>query len=266
MVTLHTRPPADLLDTRPRRGPIVAAVAAVLVLCVALAAGLAVLGSLLLGDRTGAERAAPAGPPPAPAAAPEPAVTVADRPLELPQPTGYRDGVPVGFPRTVPGAVAAAYGYSRVATGLDVQATLRALEQIAAPDSGWLPAERARLADGLVAQRGTLGLPPVGSAGQATIDVTPSGYQLADPDPDPDPDLDRRAPTAVTVLTLNVVSARAADGTRTSGTLAFRWDLRWDGSGWRAVRTFLHDRDTAIAVTPLTSAAAAAGWKDARGG
>src|SRR5689334_9672810 len=43
--------------------------------------------------------------------------------LALPASTGSVNGVPTGYPQSLAGAVAAAYGYSRVATGLDVEAT-----------------------------------------------------------------------------------------------------------------------------------------------
>ncbi|MGQ0842805.1 MAG: hypothetical protein ACT4QF_01600 [Sporichthyaceae bacterium] len=178
-----------------------------------------------------------------------------DDELVLPQPVEYVGGVPIGFPRSDAGAVAAAYGYSRIATGLDVQGTLAALKTISAADSGWFTRTRPQIADGLVAQRKSLGLPVVGSTSSALINVTPSGYRI-----------DRDSDGTTTVRTLNVVSTQAADGTTASGTVVFRWALRWDGDQWLAVRTFLDEADEALAVAPFTSAAHSKGWKVARGG
>jgi hypothetical protein len=175
--------------------------------------------------------------------------------LILPQPTTYTGGIPTGYPNTQAGAVAAAYGYSRIATGLDVAATLRTAESIADPSSGWFLRERSRMADGLVAQRKTLGLPATGPTGMALVTVTPSGYRV-----DPSPS------GMLTVLTLNVVDTETADGTMGTGTIVFRWNLRWDGARWVVTKPYLDPGDAASAVAPLTSAAEAKGWKAARGG
>ncbi|MGQ0846804.1 MAG: hypothetical protein ACT4QF_22015 [Sporichthyaceae bacterium] len=206
------------------------------------------------------ERGTPAAvPAPAPVVdAPAESVTddaLGDDELVLPQPGEYVGGVPVGFPRSDAGAVAAAYGYSRIATGLDVQGTLDALKTISAADSGWFARARPQIADGLVAQRKSLGLPAVGSTCSALINVTPSGYRI-----------DRESDGTTTVRTLNVISTQAADGTTSTGTVVFRWALRWDGDQWLAVRTFLDEADEALAVAPFTSAAHSKGWKVARGG
>lgn len=131
---------------------------------------------------------------------------------------------------------------------------------MADPAAGWFAAERDRLADGLVAQRAGLGLPAVGPAGVASVTVTPSGYLRRDVT---GPAL---APESLTVLTLNVVSAVAADATRTTGTVVLRWALRWDGDRWLATELYSDDHDDDLAVTPLTSEARAAGWEVARGG
>lgn len=178
------------------------------------------------------------------------------RALALPQPTAYLDGVPIGYPRTTAGAVAAAYGYSRIASGLDIDLTLRAIELIADPTAGWFGRARTELADGLVAQRRGLGLAAVGSPAGASLTITPAGYQV----------IDQATPGQVHVLTLNVVSARATDGTRTSGTVVLDWKLRWDGQRWRATAPYDGDAHDAIAVTPLTTAARDAGWQVAHGG
>lgn len=177
--------------------------------------------------------------------------------LELPQPTGYVDGVPVGYPRTTAGAIAAAYGYSRIASGLDIDATLRVIEAMADPRVGWFDAERAALMEGLAAQRLGLGLPAVGSPAAGSFTITPAGYQRRN---------DVTAPADFRVLTLNVVSATAADGTRTSGSVVLDWNLWWDGERWRVVAPYDGNDHDALAVAPLTAEARAAGWLVAHGG
>lgn len=206
------------------------------------------------GDRTSAAR--PVAPPPVTASVPpsdEPSTT---GPIHLPQPTSYVDGVPTGYPRTIAGAIAAAYGYSRVASGLDVETTLGAVEAFADPAAEWFAPARATLADGLVAQRRELGLAPVGSTGSANLTVTPTAYRVEDSS-----DLD-----SPTVLTLNVLSAVSADGARTSGVVVLRWPLRWDGTRWLVTGIYSSPDDAALAVTPSTTQAQHVGWKVARGG
>ncbi len=243
-----------LLGDRPRRGPYAVVGLAGAALVTALLLALIVRASWPGGD--GAPVAAPA------AAEPTPSTTPAAEPvplagsLLLPQPSGTVDGVAIGFPATPAGAVAAAYAYTRIATSLDAAATLRALEQVADPGSGWLAQQRTAIADGVAAQRTSLGLAPVGPSESATLTLTPAGYQLDG----------KPGARSATVLTLAVLSGTAVDGTRTSGPLVLRWDLRWDGDRWRAVRPHITDDDTDLAAVPLTSDAVAKGWREARGG
>lgn len=252
MAMVRDRVTHDLIGGPPRRWPAIAAGATAAAL-----AGVIAVVVMARGDAGGhravapvviaATTAAPAGPV-APASRTEA--------LSLPQPTGYDGPVPLGYPRSVAGAIAAAYGYSRISTGVDIEPTLRSVEAIADPATGWFPRERDRLADGLVEQRRGLGLPPVGPTGAASITVTPSAYQL----------LGEPAATSVTVLTLNIVSAAATDGARTSGVVVLHWALRWDGTRWLATQLYSDDQHDDLAVTPLTSQARALGWQVARGG
>lgn len=254
MVTVRDPAARELLGGSPRRWPIVVG---------ALASMLAVAGipmaALSVGDRLGGSANPSAAPP---LGAPEmlaevPAASgAATQPLSLPQPTSYDGIVPVGYPRSVPGAIAAAYGYSRIATGLDVEATLGAVELIADRRSGWFARQHDSLADGLVEQRRGLGLSAVGPGQVAAVSITPSGYQT----------IGSSTGDAVTVLTLDIVSATATDGTRTSGVVVLRWALRWDGARWLATRMFSDTADDRLAVTPLTSQARELGWQVAQGG
>jgi hypothetical protein len=196
-----------------------------------------------------------------PAAAPakavsQPVAQPAAAPLTLPSATAYVGAVPTGFPQTLPGAIAAAYGYSRLGTSLDVATALRTVESIAVRAAGWFtPALHDQASAGIIAQRQRLGLPEIGPAGQASITLTPSGYQLRE-----------GTRTNVTVLTLNVVTTVANDGTQNSGLLVYRWALRWDGARWRATTVYLQDGDQTLAVTPLTAEARAKGWQVTDGG
>jgi hypothetical protein len=175
--------------------------------------------------------------------------------LELPQPTSYVRGVPVGYPHSTDGAIAVAYGYSRIASGLDVDATLAAIEFMADASGDWFGRDRGGLADGLVAQRTGLGLSAVGPATGASFSITPAGYELLDD-----------GAGQVRVLTLNIVSAVAVTGARTSGTVVLDWKLRWIGDRWRVVAPYDSRDHDALAVAPMTSAARAAGWQEASGG
>jgi hypothetical protein len=243
-----------LLGNSRRRVPaaVVALTGAVLIGVVALV--LVLLAAWPSGDSTPALPPAALDPTPSVAAAPAEANT--DGPLVLPQPMGAVEGVAVGFPATPGGAVAAAYAYSRLASSLDATATLRALEQVADPAAGWLAAQRTAIADGVAAQRSALGLAPVGPSEGATLTITPAGFQF----------VGRPGPRSATVLTLAVLSGTAVDGTRTSGSLVLRWELRWDGDRWRATRPHVTDQYDNLVAVPLTSDAVAKGWREARGG
>jgi hypothetical protein len=218
-----------------------------------------VLGTVVLITMGGPrDRSTPAGTPDAPARA-EKATAGGDEVhqqwVELPQPTTYVNGVPVGYPRSSVGAIAAAYGYSRIASGLDVEATLRAIEFMADPSGAWFPRQRDELGDGLVAQRTALGLSAVGPTAGASLTITPASYQL----------LSNGAGQAH-VLTLNIVSGIAVDGARTSGTVVLDWALRWIGDRWRVVAPYDGGDHDTLAVAPMTSAARALGWQEASGG
>ncbi len=244
----------SLLDDRRGRAP-----AAIVGLAGAALVGVVVFVLVLRAawPSNGSPQASPAAvADPTPGVAPATVVPANAGPLMLPQPTGAVEGVPIGFPATPSGAVAAAYAYSRLATSLDAAATLRALEQVADPTSGWLSAQRTEIADGVAAQRSALGLAPVGPSDGATLMITPAGFQF----------VGRPGPRSSTVLTLAVLSGTAVDGTRTSGSLVLRWELRWDGTRWRAIRPHVTDQHDALVAVPLTSDAVAKGWREARGG
>ncbi len=256
MASLRDPVVRDLLGGRPRRWPFVLAGAAAALIVVGLTALVVVLVADAAGepDRQARVETSTA---PTPESRPTAAAPVPRRGvLDLPQPTGYVHGVPVGYPRTVPGAVAAAYGYSRRATGLNVDETLRAIEVMADPTAGWFEHQRSDLADSVVSQREGLGLAPVGPTGSAMVSTTPAGYQIRG----------QPTQTSVTVLTLNIASTVAANGERTSDVIVLRWPLRWDGSRWRVTELYVNRADEKYKATPLTSEASAKGWKVARGG
>jgi hypothetical protein len=127
---------------------------------------------------------------------------------------------------------------------------------VADPQSNWLTAQRTAIADGVASQRSALGLAPVGPSDGATLVITPSGFQF----------VGRPTAQSATVLTLVVLSGTAVDGTRTSGSLVLRWQLRWDGDRWRATQPHVTDRYDDLVAVPLTSDAVAKGWREARGG
>jgi hypothetical protein len=186
-----------------------------------------------------------------------PQTALAPTDLTLPPATSTMNGVPIGYPQSLPGAVAAAYGYSRVATGLDVQATLRVVDTLADPAVGWFDqARRDEASAGLVAQRKKLGLPAAGPVGPAALTVTPAGYQL----------VGTPTPTAATVLTLNVVSMTATNAVKSTGLLVYRWTLRWNGTRWVTTTVYVNDADQRLAVTPFTPQARSVGWSVAHGG
>lgn len=247
---LQARQPFGPVARRPRP--------ATVVLLVAVAVAAVVGGSLAAGSAGHSHVAVAAAPHPVAASEAPSGGRPAVAPMKLPQPTGHLGAVPTGYPQTLQGAVAAAYGYSRIATSLDAATALRTVDTIADPASGWFnQAKHDEAVAGVIAQRQKLGLAPAGPTGGASLAVTPSGYQIL------------RGPTstAANVLTLNIISLVAADGTTTSsGLLVYRWALRWDGNRWRASAVYLTDADQTLAVTPLTAAARGKGWREADGG
>jgi hypothetical protein len=250
------RAPAQILEERAAKWRRAAAICWRIGAACGLVAASLYLLLTLTGSRThaaGPAVAARSAPPIAPHA-PKTEIT-GQQDLALPPPTGYTGGVLTGYPRSTAGATAAAYGYSRIASGLDVEGTLQAIQSISDPASGWFTGHRAAMADSLVAQRRGLGLPPQGPAGMAQLTVEPASYRIEHVTAD-----------SATVLTLNILSAESAEGTMTSGTLVLRWVLHWNGSRWLVTAPYSSAADDRIAVTPLTSAAESVGWKVARGG
>jgi hypothetical protein len=259
-MTTTTSAPVDVVPgVKPRRAGLM--VAGGLVAVLAVVVGLVAIAAQLFGGGSPTKSAAAGSAAGAPGAATDSirAARAAPAPpadLTLPQPSGYTDGVPVGYPDTEAGAVAAAYGYSRIATGLDVPATLRTVEAFADPASGWFARSRAQIADALVAQRQELGLAASGPDTGAVLNVNPSGYQIAAP----------LSAGRITVLTLDVISGQSTSGTVTSGQVVLRWALHWAGNRWLVTQLFADKHDDSLAAVPFTSDAQAKGWREATGG
>jgi hypothetical protein len=132
-----------------------------------------VVAAIVIGlTGIGVDHDRPTDPPPGADPSTVPTVTATPRPggvwavppvsagpLILPRPTRVVRGVPVGFPRTVPGAISAAARYAESAIGLD-EARARAVGEVAgAPSYGAAGDDFARAAG---AARSRLGVPPRG--------------------------------------------------------------------------------------------------------
>jgi len=96
------------------RGRRISGRAVAIVTVVAVCAGIA---SHSVGHHSEADRTALPPPTRSAVAAGAPVVPAVLRiDSTLPQPSGYLGAIPTGYPQTIAGAVAAAYGYSRVAS------------------------------------------------------------------------------------------------------------------------------------------------------
>ena len=115
---------------------------------------------------------------PAEATAPQPLATrPATAVLRLPPPTGDIGGVPAGFPRTGPGAVAALAALTTQGLrGADPEVYMRVYRGLA--PAGAPPPEQAQMVTALRTVRSTAGLPPTGTYPGLTLGWQPLQGQI----------------------------------------------------------------------------------------
>ncbi|GIG67787.1 hypothetical protein [Phytomonospora endophytica] len=159
------------------------------------------------------------------------------------------DGVAVGYPHTIPGAVSAAAEYwAQIGSTLDPDRARRIGEIIA--DPAWTGGVDS-IAGGPANSRKELGLPETGPVPQgASLVLAPVAYQLRDV-----------TAGKMTVLLLGYLTATTpAKGTQ-SAVGVFTGSLRWVEGDWKYSQLLDGIDYSDLARTPNTTEAAAAGWK-----
>lgn len=173
-----------------------------------------------------------------------------DGPLRLVRGENERDGVRVGYPQSVTGAVSAAIEYgTEITSTLDldrVPAVLRAVSD------GSYGSSDADLQAAPTFWRQKLGLPTTGPVpAGASLELVVSAYQVKD-----------REPERITVLILGYVTGTTAEAGPQSFLLVFPVLLVWTGD-WKLQKRSEDAPDYAeLRARPGTPEAVAAGWQE----
>lgn len=229
--------------SRKRRYLIVAAAAVGVVLVVALVVW------ALTRSTTGTPNASPSGSPPPAASG---AVQLPTGALKLIKGERTVEGISVGYPHTMPGAVSAAAEYlTQVLSNLDEQRARQIATVIADPS---FADAQDYMGKGPANLRKTLGLPTTGPVPSgASLTFGPAAYQLRDATPD-----------TVTVLILAYLTSTTPDGQIKSTVGAYPAELHWDGTDWKVLKPGAATAAdyTGLVAQPGTAEAAAKGWQE----
>ncbi|GHJ45920.1 hypothetical protein Cs7R123_32620 [Catellatospora sp. TT07R-123] len=223
-----------------RTGPILIIIAALAVIAIAVTTIVIVVANT--------------SPDPKPEPSVQPTLSVPTGPLTLIKGSYTVDGVSVGYPHTVAGAVSAAAEYAtQIGSTLDPDRARMIAGAIADPSF-----ENARdyFAQGPVNSRQRLSLPLAGPIpANASLTLGPAAYQLRSPSED-----------AVVVLILGYLSMVGSDGKLISKIGVFPMEMHWANSDWKALKpgTTKATDFSSLATTPGSSEAAAKGWLELR--
>ena len=211
------------IDQHPRRHSLRARFAAV---ALAVILGLGIVTLVRGPSRSAANEAVPVAPTPRATGEPDPAPTVPvylPDPLVLPKPERMAGTVPVGYPHTASGAVAAATYFTEALDLLDPtvaadQARVMAVPQDAASlaDQAGAGARQLRIQAGLPADGPTMG---------SFISYQVRGYQLGPV-----------ATNHILVWVLTVQSASVSGGPIRSTNTVLGLVLDWTGTDWRVTK------------------------------
>lgn len=191
--------------------------------------------------------AAPAGPSPAPSTSPVPVPSGA---LSLVQGARLADGIEVGYPHSIVGAVsAAAEDLDAVASTLDPDYAASVMRVAGDPADPALP---GKLASSTVKLRADLQLPTSGPLGPpVAFQTTAQMYQLRD-----------ATTNDVLVLLLAAGTFTNAQGGIAQTTGVFPVHMRWAAGDWK-LTAIGGDREdfSGLDATPDTTEATGHGWK-----
>lgn len=161
-----------------------------------------------------------------------------------------KNGVGVGYPHTMQGAVSAAVEFtSQVLSTLDAKRA----EDVAAvandPEAGYDPAD---VAANIAAIREDMGLPATGEVPDGASMVTaPVAYQLRDETDD-----------QMMVLLLCYVTKNNGTDEPTEETAVYNMPMAWNGDDWKSVRSNDDTDYTDLIAKPGSDDAREKGWKE----
>jgi hypothetical protein len=158
------------------------------------------------------------------------------------------DGVSVGYPHTLAGAVSAAVEYwSQIGSTLD-PGRAEAIGKVIA-DPSW-PHAAAKLREGPVSARHGLGLPTSGAVPQgASVVLTPVEYQVRD-----------SSAGQAMVLLLGYYATTLPGQASQTRIGVYPLDLHWDGTDWKALGPDTTTDYSDLEAQPGSAQASADGW------
>jgi hypothetical protein len=170
-------------------------------------------------------------------------------PLALVQGNALINGLHVGYPHSLPGAVSAAVEYwTQLGSTLDSDRAATIARLAANPT--WTSAP-ATFAEGPTNTRQTLGLATSGPVPTgASVQLEPVEYQVRD----------ASANTVTVLLLSDYTTTTTAEGT-TTHVGVFPLDLIWTAGDWKIADANSQD-DTSLAALPGSAQASADGWQE----
>ena len=140
--------------------------------------------------------------------------------LVLPVPTGMLNGIPVGYPNSAEGAIAAAAYFIEAFDSLEPGPAISWAHTVAVPGQG--DAMAAEAAQGVAAIRASGGLAATGSTFGSSISYQPRAYRLG-----------AAAPDRVVVWLLTELSGSFNGAAPLVKPAVVGFELDWTGSDWR---------------------------------
>jgi hypothetical protein len=189
----------------------------------------------------------PASVPPASPATSGASATAGSGPVQLVRGTTLTNGVYVGYPHSMAGAVSASVEFmTQLGSTLDPDRSAAVMRLVADPSYPTAPDEWAQ---GTSSARTSLGLSPVGLLpSEAAVMVGPVEYQLRD----------ATADQATVLLLANYTTSLPGAGTKTS-IAVFPLRMHWAGGDWKILKPDATDYSS-LRATPGTDQATADGW------
>ncbi|GLY33410.1 hypothetical protein Kisp02_67750 [Kineosporia sp. NBRC 101731] len=165
-----------------------------------------------------------------------------------------RNGVSVGYPRTLEGAVSAGTEYATQLGSLDPDRKAIVGEIVSDPD--WSDAAEF-FAEGGQASRRDLGLPPTGPLPSgSSLQVTPQQFQVRD----------ASVPGEVTLLYLCYLVITTQQRGTTSNVIVMPLTLGWQQGDWK-IKHVVEEPPSSLRpllATPYSSRATSLGWREMR--
>ena len=167
--------------------------------------------------------------------------------LVLPVPTGMLNGIPVGYPHSAEGAIAAASYFIEAFDSLEPGPAISWAHTVAVPGQG--EAMAAEAAQGVAAIRASGGLATTGSTFGSSISYRPRAYRLG-----------AAAPDRVVVWLLTELSGSFDGGAPVVKPAVVGFELAWTGYDWRM--SYNSPVPVPAAAIPGSADAREKGWRN----